>query len=118
MHRPFHWVGRTFQILSIVLVAVIALGEGGSLFSVLFDDAIGRSYWIEFNNFPTQIVYNEKTWWFGPVLRYVVRPEKNADEEDEQDASIVWSMRELKGKQLTQRRDFGDSVGASFTIRP
>jgi hypothetical protein len=119
MYRLFYRPWSAFKILCVILLAAIALGEGASIFTVLFDDAIGRIYWIEFTNFPTQIVYTEKSWWFGPVRKYLVRPEKNLDEDDEQNADVVWSMRELKGKQLGYRQNLGDpGAGVSFTIRP
>ncbi len=119
MYRLFHRLWSAFQILCVILLAVIVLGEGISIFKVLFDDAIGRSYRIEFNNIPTQIVYTEKSWWFGPVRRYVIRTEKNLDEVDDQDAMVLWSMRELKGKQLGERQNLGDPLdGATFLIRP
>jgi hypothetical protein len=116
MHRLVHWLWRTVQCISIFVLIVIVVYEGASIFRVLFDDAIGRRYSIEFRNSPTQIVYTEKSWWFGPTWTYVIRAEKDEDSEDEED---VWSMRELKGTQLGDRENlFNSPDDVGFQIRP
>jgi len=81
-------------------VIVLALGEGGSLFTIFFNDLTGRYYSIEFTNFPCKIHYLCRSSWFGPTRRFLVTPEIMEDDEDQGEDSKTWVTKEVKGSEL------------------
>ena len=52
MRRFFGNAWTIIQAVCVFIVIVVAVGEGGSLATIRFNDFIGKSYSIEFSNFP------------------------------------------------------------------
>ena len=104
------------QAVCVLIVIVLAVGEGGSLFTILFDDLIGRSYSIEFTNFPCEIHYLYRSSWFGPTRKFLVTPEIMEDNEDKGEDSKTWVSKEVKGSKLGESDYFTDGFGATIVI--
>src|ERR1700730_17865655 len=118
MRRFFGKAWAIIQAVCVLIVIVLAVGEGGSLASILFNDLIGRSYSIEFANFPCKIHYIYRASWFSPMRTYLVTPAVMDDDEDNGDDSKQWITKEVKGSTLDESDYFTDGDGVTFIIRP
>jgi hypothetical protein len=92
------------------------MSENGS--QILFNDFIGRSYSIEFTNFPCKIHYIYRASWFSPMRTFLVMPAVMDDDEGDGDDSKQWVTKEVKGSTLDESDYFTDGDGVTFVIRP
>jgi hypothetical protein len=107
------------QRICVFVVVVLAIAEGSSLLGIFWNDLIGRSYSIEFNNFPCTIYYVERASWFAPTRRFLLTPELVEDAEDNSDESKHWVSKLVEGSKLGESNPIFDANGgATFTIRP
>jgi hypothetical protein len=102
----------------VIIVLVLVVGEGGSLGTVLFNDLIGRSYSIEFTDFPCRVYYLYRDSWFSPTHKFLMIPEVPEGEEETGDDAKQWVRKEVTGSKLGESDPFTDGLGATFIIRP
>jgi hypothetical protein len=113
MNRLFLGLWKFILGFSVLMLLCLAWNEGLSVFKTLFFDLIGRSYAIEFHNFPCKIYYTERDWWFGQTHRFAVRIEKDDD------GNPIWCQQEVeRGKVAGPSLPFLDANAGHFEIRP